>query len=68
MPTKYDEATRAKAVRVGGRPTVVTTDKRAAILARHDRDESIRDIAASVAVSVGMVHWVITVGQARQTA
>ena len=33
---------------VGGSPTVIDDDKRAAILARRDRDESIRTIAAGV--------------------
>ena len=46
---------------VGGRPTVVDDDKRAAILARRDRDESIRTIAAGVRVSVGTVHRVLSV-------
>ncbi|WP_083197687.1 recombinase family protein [Rhodococcus sp. 008] len=45
--------------KVGGRPTVVDGDKRAAILARRDRDESIREIAAGVGVSVGTVHRVL---------
>lgn len=45
---------------VGGRPTVVDDDKRAAILARRDRDESIRTIAAGVRVSVGTVHRVLS--------
>jgi DNA invertase Pin-like site-specific DNA recombinase len=41
--------------RVGGRP-VVDEDKRAAILARRQRGESIRTIAAGVKVSIGVVH------------
>lgn len=45
---------------IGGRPTVVDEDKRAAILARRDRDESIRAIAAGVRVSVGTVHRVLS--------
>lgn len=47
--------------KVGGRPTVVDGDKRAAILARRDRDEPIRTIAAGVRVSVGTVHRVLSV-------
>ncbi|MFI0453678.1 recombinase family protein [Actinomadura sp. 6N118] len=42
--------------RVGGRRPVVDDDKRAAILARRQRGESIRTIAAGVGVSVGVVH------------
>ena len=45
--------------KVGGRPSVVDDDKRAAILARRERDESIREIAAGVGVSVGTVHRVV---------
>ncbi|UEA60661.1 recombinase family protein [Gordonia otitidis] len=52
------EAARRRGV-VGGRPSVVDDDKRAAILARRDRDESIREIAAGVGVSVGTVHKVL---------
>ncbi|MFT3663243.1 MAG: recombinase family protein [Gordonia sp. (in: high G+C Gram-positive bacteria)] len=47
--------------RVGGRPSVVDDDKRAAIWARRERDESIRQIAAGVGVSVGTVHKVLAV-------
>lgn len=42
--------------RVGGRRPVVDDDKRAAILARRERGESIRTIATGVKVSVGVVH------------
>jgi DNA invertase Pin-like site-specific DNA recombinase len=42
--------------RVGGRRPVVDDDKRAAILDRRRRGESIRTIAAGVGVSVGAVH------------
>ncbi|MEV4393488.1 recombinase family protein [Nonomuraea sp. NPDC049607] len=42
--------------RVGGRRPVVDDDKRATILARRQRGESIRTIAAGVGVSVGVVH------------
>lgn len=45
--------------KVGGRPSVIDDDKRAAILARRERDESIREIAAGVGVSVGTVHRVL---------
>ncbi|MCC5582185.1 helix-turn-helix domain containing protein [Microtetraspora sp. AC03309] len=48
--------------RVGGRRPVVD-DKRAAILARRRRGESIRAIAASVKVSIGVVHK--TIAEAR---
>lgn len=40
----------------GGRRPVVDDDKRAAILDRRKRGESIRTIAAGVKVSVGVVH------------
>ncbi|UDF21580.1 recombinase family protein [Rhodococcus qingshengii] len=46
---------------VGGRPTVVDDDKRAAILARRNRGESIRTIASGVRVSVGSVHRILAV-------
>jgi DNA invertase Pin-like site-specific DNA recombinase len=49
------EAARARG-RVGGRRPVVDDDKRAAILARRERGESIRTIAAGVKVSIGVVH------------
>ena len=49
------EAARARG-RVGGRRPVVDADKRAAILSRRERGESIRTIAAGVKVSVGVVH------------
>ncbi len=42
--------------KVGGRGSVVDDDKRAAILDRRRRGESIRTIAAGVKVSVGVVH------------
>lgn len=42
--------------RAGGRRPVVDDDRRAAILARRQRGESIRTIAAGVKVSVGVVH------------
>jgi DNA invertase Pin-like site-specific DNA recombinase len=52
--------------RVGGRRPVVDDDKRAAILARRPRGESIRAIAAGVKVSVGVVHKTLTAAQAEQ--
>lgn len=53
--------------RVGGRPSVIDDDKRAAILARRDRDESIREIANGVGVSVGTVHRVLHADQQQPT-
>lgn len=53
------DAARARG-RVGGRPTVVDDDKRAAILARRAREESIRQIAQGVGVSPGTVHRVLS--------
>lgn len=44
------------AVQRGGRRPVVDDDRRAAILARRERGESIRAIAAGAKVSVGVVH------------
>lgn len=46
--------------RVSGRRPVVDDDKRAAILARRQRGESIRTIAAGVKVSIGVVHKTLT--------
>lgn len=45
--------------KVGGRPRVIDDDKRAAILARRDKDESIREIAKGLGISVGAVHGVL---------
>lgn len=42
--------------RVGGRPRVIDDDKRAVILARREKGESIRVIARVLDVSVGSVH------------
>lgn len=56
------EAARAQG-RVGGRRPVVDDDKRAAILDRRWRGESIRTIAAGVKVSVGVVHNTLTAAQ-----
>ncbi|MFJ7619800.1 recombinase family protein [Rhodococcus erythropolis] len=49
--------------KVGGRPSVIDGDKRVAILARRAKDESIREIAAGVGVSVGTVHRVISASE-----
>lgn len=46
--------------RVGGRPRVIDDDKRAVILARREKGESIRMIARALGVSVGTVHNVLT--------
>lgn len=46
--------------KVGGRPSVIDDDKRAAILARRAKDESVREISRGVGVSVGTVHKVLT--------
>ena len=54
--------------KVGGRPSVIDDDKKAAILARRERDESIREIATGVGVSVGTVHKVLAVNETRPTA
>ena len=45
---------------------MVDDDKRAAILARRKRGESIRTIAAGVKVSVGVVHKTLTDAQLGQ--
>lgn len=45
--------------RVGGRPSVVDEDRKAAIVARRGRGESIRTIATALKISVGTVHRVI---------
>ncbi len=45
---------------VGGRRPVVDDDKRAVILARRERGESIRTIATGVKVSIGVVHKTLT--------
>lgn len=45
--------------RVGGRPSVVTSDRRHAILGRRAEGESMRQIARGVGVSVGVVHRVL---------
>ncbi|MFD3886205.1 recombinase family protein [Streptomyces microflavus] len=42
--------------RIGGRRPVVDDDKRRVILARRAEGQSIREIAAAVKVSVGVVH------------
>jgi DNA invertase Pin-like site-specific DNA recombinase len=52
----YGIAAARRRGRVGGRRPVVDDDKRAAIFARRDRGQSIREIAEAVKVSVGVVH------------
>lgn len=52
------DAARARG-KVGGRPRVVDDDKRAVILARREKGESIRVIALAVGVSVGTVSGVL---------
>lgn len=52
------DAARARG-KVGGRPRVVDQDKRAAILARRVKGQSIREIASAVGVSVGTVSGVL---------
>lgn len=46
--------------KVGGRPSVVDADRRAAILARRATGESIREIARGVGISIGTTHRIIT--------
>lgn len=46
--------------KVGGRPRVIDDDKRAIILARREKGESIRVIARVLDVSVGSVHAVLS--------
>lgn len=45
--------------KVGGRPSVLDDDKRAVIVARREKGESIREISAAVGTSVGTVHSVV---------
>lgn len=45
---------------IGGRPSVVDTDKRRVIMARHQDGESIRQIARATKLSVGTVHKVVS--------
>lgn len=51
--------------KVGGRPRVIDDDRRAVILARRARGESIRVIARALGVSVGTVHGVLAEEEAR---
>lgn len=57
--TKNGLEAASKRGKVGGRPSVVDDDKRAVILARRDKGESIREIARDTEVSVGTVHSVL---------
>lgn len=50
----------ARQGRKGGRRTVVTDDRRRAILGRRAEGQSIREISRGVGVSIGVVHHVIT--------
>lgn len=45
--------------RVGGRPRVIDDDKRAVIMSRREKGESIREIGRALEVSVGAVHSVL---------
>lgn len=54
--------------RVGGRPRVIDEDKRAIILARREKGESIRVIARVLDVSVGSVHAVLAEEGAKSEA
>ncbi|MFI6393709.1 recombinase family protein [Nonomuraea sp. NPDC050547] len=58
--TRNGLETARKQGKVGGRRPVVDDDKRAAILERRRRGESIRAIAAGVKVTVGVVHKTLT--------
>lgn len=49
-----------RAGRVGGRRPVVDDDKRAVILARRARGETIRTIATGLGISIGVVHKTLT--------
>ncbi|WP_449279751.1 recombinase family protein [Leucobacter sp. GX0328] len=54
--------------KVGGRPRVIDDDKRAIILARREKGESIRVIARVLDVSVGSVHAVLAEENAKAGA
>ncbi len=54
--------------KVGGRPRVIDDDKRAIILARREKGESIRVIARVLDVSVGSVHAVLVDESAKAEA
>ncbi|ALG29541.1 resolvase [Glutamicibacter halophytocola] len=49
--------------RVGGRPRVIDDDKRAVIISRRERGESIREIASAVGISIGTVHSALAVDE-----
>ncbi|WP_309066824.1 recombinase family protein [Microbacterium sp.] len=61
------DAARARG-KVGGRPRVVDQDKRAAILARREKGQSIREIASAVGVSVGTVSSVLKAATLNENA
>lgn len=54
--------------KVGGRPRVIDEDRRAVILARREKGESIRVIARVLDVSVGTVHSVLAAESAKSMA
>ena len=54
--------------KVGGRPRVIDDDRRAVILARREKGESIRVIARVLDVSVGTVHAVLAAESASSEA
>jgi DNA invertase Pin-like site-specific DNA recombinase len=60
------EAARRRGVQLGRRP-VVDDDKRAAILSRRAKGQSMREIAAGVGVSVGVVHKTLSASTADGT-
>jgi DNA invertase Pin-like site-specific DNA recombinase len=53
---------------IGGRPTVINDDRRAVILARREKGESIRVIARVLGISVGTVHKVLAREASRESA
>lgn len=53
--------------KVGGRPRVIDDDRRAVILARREKGESIRVIARVLDVSVGTVHAVLAAEAAAES-
>lgn len=54
--------------KVGGRPRVIDDDKRTVVLARREKGESIREIAAATGVSVGAVHGVVAAHECQTKA
>ncbi len=66
--TKNGREAARKRGKVGGRPRVIDDDKRAVILARREKGESIRVIARVLDVSVGSVHAVLLEESAKTEA